>query len=152
MSDVASADDFDNVDLSAPSMSPSQFNELLTQKDASAEEPRAKTKPTHAQLLMDYTHRGGKRLPEGFTRRHKKKPLKPALAGITKGDVRRLARRGGVVRMNEHCPDTIRDALKEFMTKIMKDAVLYSDIAGRRTIVQEDITRSLKRHGRPLYV
>lgn len=76
---------------------------------------------------------------------------KPPLEGITKGDLRRLARRGGVKRISGICYDETRGALKEYLTKIIKDAVVYTAHANRKTVTAGDVVYALKRNGKTLY-
>ena len=83
--------------------------------------------------------------------RHSRKVLRDNLTGITNGDIRRLARRGGVKRINKIVYEESRTALKEFMTDIIRDATIYTEFARRRTVTAEDVHYALKRNGRTLY-
>lgn len=74
-----------------------------------------------------------------------------AIRGITKNDLRRLARRGGVKRMSSLIYDESRDALKSFLVEIIQSAVTYTTHARRATVSNLDVVYALKRHGRTLY-
>ena len=74
-----------------------------------------------------------------------------AAAGITKPAIRRLARRGGVKRLSSPMYSETRDILKEFLGKIVKDAVVYTQYAKRKTVTAADVVYALKRNGRTLY-
>ena len=64
--------------------------------------------------------KGMKWLGKGGAKRHKK-VLRDNIEGITKGAIRRLARRGGVKRISGVIYQEIRSALKQFFeNKILK--------------------------------
>jgi histone H3/H4 len=52
-----------------------------------------------------------------------RKIQRDTIRGITKGDLRRLARRGGVKRMSAMVYDDMRTAIKERLEIILKDVV-----------------------------
>jgi len=58
---------------------------------------------------------GGLGLGKGIAIRRKIKVPKDNIFGITKGDIRRLARRGGVKRISAGVYDTARQSLAEFL-------------------------------------
>lgn len=97
-------------------------------------------------LGTTFTGRG-----KGKGKRFRGKPLPKGTQNVTKGDLRRLARRGGVVRMSGLCDDPVREALKTFLTKIITDSVIYTEHARRKTVTNMDIMYSLKKNGRQLY-
>jgi histone H4 len=70
---------------------------------------------------------------------------------ITKSSIRRLARRGGVKRISGLVYAETRMVLKEFVAKVLKDAILYTESAKRITVTAMDIVMALKRHGSTLY-
>jgi len=94
--------------------------------------------------------KGGKGLGKGGAKRHRKW-LRDNITGITKPAIRRLARRGGVKRISGLVYDTTREALKEFLENIIRDAVTYTEHARRKTVTPLDIVYALRRHGRRLY-
>ncbi|KAL8824690.1 MAG: hypothetical protein Q9191_004881, partial [Dirinaria sp. TL-2023a] len=55
---------------------------------------------------------GGKGLGKGGFKRHRK-IVRDSIQGITKGDIRRLARRGGVKRISGDIYDTVRGAMSD---------------------------------------
>ncbi|KAH7395174.1 histone-fold-containing protein [Phaeosphaeria sp. MPI-PUGE-AT-0046c] len=71
--------------------------------------------------------------------------------GVTKGDIRRLARRGGVKRIAATIYDDVRKALKDRLRSILKDAIAVVESTGRKTISVTDIIFVLNRQGRQLY-
>lgn len=73
------------------------------------------------------------------------------IRGITKPDIRRLARRGGVKRISEATYEIIRSVLKVFLENVISDAVLYTEHAKRSTVTALDVTYALRRRGRTLY-
>ena len=77
--------------------------------------------------------------------------LRDNTQGITKGSLRRLARRGGVKRLSGLVYEDMRSVLKKFLEKIIRDTVTYTEHAGRKTVMPVDIILSLKRNGRTIY-
>lgn len=88
---------------------------------------------------------------------HKPKPkrfnykMRNNLKGITNGDIRRLARQGGVKRMKPAVCDEMRDALKDFLTSVVGKAVTIMEYGRRRTVTEADILIALKHEGVTLY-
>ena len=85
----------------------------------------------------------------GF-KRHRK-VLKDNLLGITKADIRRLARRGGITRMSAEVYDVAREIIRSYLMRLVSDTVTYTQHANRKTIVALDVVYALKRQGRHLY-
>lgn len=83
-------------------------------------------------------------------KRHRK-ILVDNIQGITRPAIRRLARRGGVQRMSGHVYDETRCVLKAFLENTVKDAVMYTEHARRKTVTAMDVVYALKRNGRTLY-
>lgn len=54
--------------------------------------------------------------------------------GISKYDIRRCARRGGVKRITEKCDEEALDALRGFLTNLIPDIAVYTEYAGRKTV------------------
>jgi histone H4 len=82
--------------------------------------------------------------------RHRK-VLRDNIKGITKPAIRRLARRGGVKRMSGGIYESTRDCLYSFLQEIIRDAVVYTEHARRKTVTSMDVVYALKRQGRTLY-
>ena len=68
-----------------------------------------------------------------------------------KGAIRRLARRGGVVRISGLAYDDVNTTFREFLFRVIRDATIYADHAHRRTITAMDVVYALKRQGRTIY-
>ncbi|KFZ09660.1 hypothetical protein V502_08584 [Pseudogymnoascus sp. VKM F-4520 (FW-2644)] len=83
-------------------------------------------------------------------RRHRK-IVRDSIHGITKGDIKRLARRGGVKRISAMIYDDTRDAMKAHLQLILKDCIIFLEHANRKTVTVGDVLFALKRIGRPIY-
>src|SRR5690349_24918232 len=94
--------------------------------------------------------KGGKGLGKGGAKRHSK-ILRDNIQGITKPAIRRLARRGGVKRISGLVYEEAGSILKVFLEHVIRDAVIYTEHAKRRTITALDVVYALKRQGRALY-
>ena len=88
--------------------------------------------------------------PQIHMRRHRK-VLRDNISRITKNDLRRLARRGGVKRMSSLIYEESRGVLKCFLENVIRDATIFCDHAKRKTISALDIVYSLKRQGKTIY-
>ncbi|OTB08237.1 hypothetical protein M426DRAFT_317357 [Hypoxylon sp. CI-4A] len=94
---------------------------------------------------------GGKGLGgKGGIHRHRK-ILRDNVQGVTKPDIRRLARRGGVKRISGQIYDEVRAALKGRLEEIIRDCVIYTEYRQRKTVTVGDVLHALKRLGRPIY-
>eukprot|EP01059_Diplonema_ambulator_P015797 TRINITY_DN269_c0_g1_i1.p1 TRINITY_DN269_c0_g1~~TRINITY_DN269_c0_g1_i1.p1 ORF type:complete len:111 (+),score=29.18 TRINITY_DN269_c0_g1_i1:59-391(+) len=82
---------------------------------------------------------GGKRNPKAAGR------------GITKGSIRRIARRGGCKRIAASAYDEARTILRSFVDKVMADTATLLELTGRKTVRAADILFALKKQGRTLY-
>eukprot|EP00471_Norrisiella_sphaerica_P005575 CAMPEP_0184489298 /NCGR_PEP_ID=MMETSP0113_2-20130426/14987_1 /TAXON_ID=91329 /ORGANISM="Norrisiella sphaerica, Strain BC52" /LENGTH=116 /DNA_ID=CAMNT_0026872621 /DNA_START=177 /DNA_END=530 /DNA_ORIENTATION=+ len=80
-----------------------------------------------------------------------RKVLRDNIHGITDPAIRRLARRGGVKRISRLVYEETRDMLKEFLTKVMKDTITYTEYSKRKTVTAMDVVQALKRQGKTLY-
>ncbi|KAJ8683062.1 hypothetical protein QAD02_018854 [Eretmocerus hayati] len=94
-----------------------------------------------------------KRLRAGQGRAGARKRIKhkDSLNNITTGDIKRLARRGGVKRISALIYPLIRTALKEFLIMVVFAASIYTRHAKRNTVTAQDVIHALKRHGCTLY-
>ena len=88
---------------------------------------------------------------DSLPKRHAHKKFCDNIMGITKPAIRRLARRGGVKRMNNLIYDETREVLRVWLEGIISDSITYCDSAQRKTVSTTDILYSLKRNGRFLY-
>ena len=84
------------------------------------------------------------------TKRHRK-ILRHSIFGITKPAIRRLARRGGVKRISSLIYEETRGVIKAFLANIIRDAIVYTTHANRKTVIAKDIIYALKRQGKTVY-
>ncbi|MCL4114981.1 UNVERIFIED_CONTAM: hypothetical protein GTU68_020901 [Idotea baltica] len=70
---------------------------------------------------------------------------------LTRGSIRRLARRGGVKRISDGAYPEVRDFVDHFLTNIVRDIGVYTEHARRKTVTSMDVIYALKRHGRSIY-
>lgn len=87
----------------------------------------------------------------GKPKRHRK-VLRDNIQAITKGVIRRLARRGGVKRFSLGVYEETRGNLKVFLENIIRDAVTYTEHARRKTVTACDVVYALKRNGKTIYI
>ena len=77
--------------------------------------------------------------------------LRKEIRRISDNDIRRLARKGGVKRINHKIPREIRQILKSFLENVIKDTLVYTQNARRNSITSLDVIYALKKRGRALY-
>mmetsp|Transcript_10911 Transcript_10911/g.20515 ORF Transcript_10911/g.20515 Transcript_10911/m.20515 type:complete len:443 (-) Transcript_10911:61-1389(-) len=114
-----------------------------------AEPPSHERTPTEpASPTAPDVRRPQERLPLGRPgpRGRTQKTIRPAIRGITKPDLRRLARRGGVKRIAGGIYNEARGAMHEFVEKTVSDAIEYTFAAQRTTVSAQDIILALRRH------
>lgn len=80
-----------------------------------------------------------------------KKLLKSNASGITKGAIRRLARRSGVKRLSALTYDEVRQSIRGFAEGVVTDATAYTECAKRKTVTAGDIVNALKKKGKMIY-
>ena len=90
-------------------------------------------------------------LGKGYVMHRHRRLLRNNLDGISKKALRRLARRGGVKRMNSLVYDEMKGALKDFLHNVIKDSVTYAEHARRKTVKSIDVMYALKHSGKTLY-
>ena len=88
---------------------------------------------------------------DGSKRHQKSSQQKEPLERIVKGDIRRLARRGGVKRISGLLYEETRGVLKAFLETVVRDAITYAEHSKRHTVSSTDVVYALKRHGRTIY-
>lgn len=76
---------------------------------------------------------------------------KPTIEGISKGDIRRLARRGGIKRISQDCYPETRSTIVGFLQHLVKNSLTYTQAAKRSTCRPMDVVMAMKREGRSLY-
>merc|ERR1712084_109365 len=91
---------------------------------------------------------GGK---SGAKRFDARRSLRESILGITKPAIRRLARRGGVKRISSYIYEETRAVLRSFLENVVRDSVVYTEHAKRKTVTALDVVYALKRQGRTLY-
>ncbi|KAM9230271.1 LOW QUALITY PROTEIN: histone H4 [Dugong dugon] len=94
--------------------------------------------------------KGGKELGKSGTKRHHK-VLRDNTQGITKSEIRRLARFGGVKRISGLIYEDSRGVLKVFLENMIREVLTYTEHAQRQTTTSKDVVYALKRQGRTLY-
>jgi histone H4 len=70
---------------------------------------------------------------------------------VTRGAIRRMARRGGVKRISAGIYDEARTALKDFLNQVLRDVASYVEYENRKTVTVMEVLFALKRRGRTLY-
>lgn len=70
---------------------------------------------------------------------------------ITKGDICRLARRGGIKRLSTNIYEEVRGLLMIHLRKLIQDAIWYSEHRQSYTISVFDVIYALKKSGETLY-
>ena len=88
---------------------------------------------------------------KGTTTKRQKKVLRENVRGITKGSIRRLARRGGVKRIASEIYEEVRKTLKAFVEGVVRDATAYTEHAKRKTVTALEVVHALRKKGRLLY-
>jgi histone H4 len=95
--------------------------------------------------------KGGKGLAFGGGAKRHRKLSRDNIKGITVPAMKRLARRGGVKRISRSSYEQIRERLKEFLGKVVGNAVTISEYSKRKTVTTKDVVFALKKLNRPLY-
>ena len=80
-----------------------------------------------------------------------KKATKDNARGITKGSVRRLARRAGCKRLSGLIYEETRSVIKSFVEKVVADSVAMTEYARKRTVTCAAVVQALKKRGRSIY-
>jgi histone H4 len=70
---------------------------------------------------------------------------------ITNPDIRRLARKAGVMRISKDIYHKSKTLIKDDVTNILKDAIVYTENSKRKTISTMDIVYTLRRKGFNIY-
>lgn len=112
--------------------------------------PRAHVAAPVANMVGQGKLSGKRLLQNQGGKRHRKIP-KDCVLGITKPDIRRLARRGGVKRISGLIYDDTRSALKSYLEQVLKDCVAYCEHRRMKTVTVQDVIFALRRMGRPIY-
>ena len=86
-----------------------------------------------------------------MTPKRHRRPLNSHLVDMPKQALKRLAYRAGILRIGATVFPHCRDVMKEFMARVLRDALLLTQHAGRKTVSCEDIKNALARQGVILY-
>ena len=65
---------------------------------------------------------------------------------ITKPAMRRLARRAGIKRISQQTFASIRGLIQYFGEEVVRDAIVFMEHAGRKTVTAQDVVLALKRN------
>jgi histone H4 len=84
------------------------------------------------------------------SKRHQRQQ-KDNIRGITKGAIKRLAARAGVMRIKSDVYEKTRNHLKNYLEDFLKGVVVRANYAQRKTIFTKDVVEEYKRRGRALY-
>jgi histone H4 len=76
--------------------------------------------------------------------------LRDSIQGVTKPNLRHLARRGGVKRISGLIYEETRGVLKVFLENVIREAVEYTAHARRITMTPMDTAYALRRQGMTL--
>lgn len=76
---------------------------------------------------------------------------KDNIYGIRNPCIRKLARKAGVKRISLSVYDNIRLFYTNFLTKVLRDAIIRTEHSRRRTVFTRDIVASLQGVGISLY-
>ena len=92
-----------------------------------------------------------KSLGKGYVMRRHRKLLRNNIDYISQRDLRRLARKAGVKRINTLVFDEMKICMRTFLFQVIKDTATYTEHARRKTVSVIDVLNALKRSGKPLY-
>ncbi|CAG9571346.1 histone H4 [Leishmania major strain Friedlin] len=85
------------------------------------------------------------------SQRRQKKVLRDNIRGITRGSVRRMARRGGVKRISSEVYEEVRRVLKAYVEDIVRCSTAYTEYARKKTVTACDVVNALRKQGHILY-
>ena len=93
----------------------------------------------------------GKRVKGSAKKKMVKAGKQLPVGNITNGAIRRLARRGGVKRISANTHSHVREYIDDFLTKMVRDSLTFTEQLRRQTISAMDVVYALKKNGRVLY-
>ncbi len=88
---------------------------------------------------------------KGTSAKRVKKNLREAIRGVTKGSIRRLARRGGIKRLSGLIYEEVRGVLRTFVEGVVRDATAYTEHSRKMTVTSGAVVSALKKKGRVIY-
>jgi histone H4 len=110
----------------------------------------------HRRLLVEttVTHQmaKGKRSADvKGSQKRQKKVLRDNICGITRGSIRRMARRGGVKRMSSKIFEGVRRVLNTYVEDVVRYSTAYAQYARKDTVTASDVVNALLKRGHILY-
>ncbi|AIO02142.1 histone H4 [Leishmania panamensis] len=85
------------------------------------------------------------------SQKRQKKVLRDNIRGITRGCIRRMARRGGVKRISGDLYEEVRRVLKAYVEDIVRCSTAYTEYARKKTVTAADVVNALRKRGHILY-
>ena len=86
-----------------------------------------------------------------YKSKRKKRTITKLTIGISNPVIRRLARRGGVKRISQLIYEDTRGILRTFLENVLKDTIVYTEHAKRKTVTSLDVVYALKKQGKSIY-
>eukprot|EP00796_Vickermania_ingenoplastis_P004502 gene4502-biopygen2533 len=81
------------------------------------------------------------------SQKRQKKVLRDNIRGITRGSIRRLARRGGVKRISSEIYEEVRRVLKSFVEDVVRNGTSYTEYSRKKTVTAADVVNALRKRG-----
>lgn len=85
----------------------------------------------------------------GGAKRHRK-VLRDNIQGVTKGALKRLARRAGILRLSGLMYEELRTILKTFIENLERDAITFTEHVRHTTVKREDVLFAAELMGMPI--
>ena len=89
--------------------------------------------------------------PASAPKAPRKHILRDSIHGLKGPEILRLARKAGIVMLSGLMYEEIRGVIKVLMEKIIKDAVILAEYAGRKTVLTKDVLAALEKNGLKMY-
>ncbi len=70
---------------------------------------------------------------------------------VSRGNLRRLAKRGGVIRISSNSFNSAREFADAMLVRVTRDSIVYAEAAKRRTVTAMDVIYALKKNGKTIY-
>jgi histone H4 len=106
----------------------------------------------HQTLVYTTTMAKGKRSADAKgSQKRQKKVLRDNIRGITRGSIRRMARRGGVKRISSEIYEEVRRVLKAYVEDVVRSSTAYTEYARKKTVTASDVVNALRKRGHILY-
>ena len=88
---------------------------------------------------------------KGSSTKRMTKAIKDNVKSVTRGSIRRCARRAGIKRISGLLYEEVRGVLKNFLQGVVSDSVSYTEHAKRRTVTALDVVHALRKRGKAIY-